>query len=117
MKGTAGFDYERADINTTGIGWIALGLGSFVIATPLLMPVIFPQAMNHRTPSAPPALSADAPQLEITPQRDLQHLRRGNDELAQSYGWTDREHGVVRIPIARAMELLVQRGLPAWPSP
>ncbi|MET4071308.1 hypothetical protein ABID58_006120 [Bradyrhizobium sp. S3.2.6] len=117
MKDTTGFDYERTDINATGIGRIALGLGLFVIATPLLMPLVFPQAMSHRTPSAPPALSADAPQLEITPRRDLQHLRRGDDELAQSYGWTDRGRGVVRIPVARAMELLARKGLPAWPSP
>jgi hypothetical protein len=31
----------------------------------------------------------------------------------QSYGWVDQQAGIVRIPIERAMELLVERGLPA----
>lgn len=31
----------------------------------------------------------------------------------ESYGWIDRPAGIVRIPIDRAMQLLVERGLPA----
>lgn len=30
-----------------------------------------------------------------------------------SYGWIDRSNGIVHIPIDRAMELILQRGLPA----
>ena len=36
--------------------------------------------------------------------------------ITDSYGWVDRDHGVVRIPVARAMERLLQKGLPGWPS-
>lgn len=114
MKTKAGFDYERSDIKSVGIAWIAAGLALFVIATPLLMPLIFPQSMARRTPSAPPALSADAPGLEVTPQQDLQRLRRGEAELTQSYGWIDRSHSEMRIPVARAMQLLAKNGLPGW---
>lgn len=116
MSNTTGFDYERTDVRSAAIAGIAAGLAAFVIATPLVMPLVFPQSMHHRTPSAPPALSADAPQLEITPQQDLQRLHRGEAEQTEDYGWTDRSRGMVRIPLARAMELLVQRGLPGWPT-
>jgi hypothetical protein len=34
-----------------------------------------------------------------------------------SYGWVDREAGIVRIPIDRAMDLLAERGLPARAGP
>jgi len=117
MSDEAGFDYERTDIESGGLAWLAAGLGAFVVATPLLMPVVFPQAMQHRTPSAPPALSANAPRLEITPRDDLRRLQRSQDDFVSSYGWTDRSNGVVRIPVSRAMELLVQRGLAGWPKP
>ena len=30
-----------------------------------------------------------------------------------SYGWEDQHNGVVRIPVDRAMELMLQQGLPA----
>ena len=80
MRDETGFDYERSDIRARDIACLAAGLGLFVIVTPLLMPFIFPQSMQHRTPSAPPPLTADAPQLEITPRDDLQRSNRSETE-------------------------------------
>ncbi len=117
MSDETGFDYERTDIESADIAWLAAGLALFVIVTPLLMPFAFPQSMRHRTPSAPPALSSSAPRLEIAPKDDRQRFDRGEAQLTNSYGWTDRGRGTVRIPVRRAMELLVQRGLPGWPKP
>lgn len=117
MDDQASFDYERSDIDSIGIAWIAAGLALFVLAVPLLMPLFYPQSMQHIRPAAPPALSADAPQLEVTPREDLRRLDAANERIADTYGWTDREHRVVRIPVSRAVELLLQRGLPGWPSP
>lgn len=54
-----------------------------------------------------------APRLEETPVEDLRKFREAEDGKLNSYGWVDRTNGVVRIPIARAMELLAQRGVPA----
>ena len=117
MSDEAGFDYERSDIRGRDMALLAAGLGLFVIITPLLMPFVFPQSMQHRSPSAPPALTADAPQLAITPRQDLRRFNRSEAQFEQSYGWTDRSKGAVRIPISRAMQLLAQRGLPGWPTP
>ena len=117
MSDEADFDYERSDIRGGDMAWLAAGLAFFVIITPLLMPFVFPQSMQHRSPSAPPALTADAPQLEITPREDLRRFERGEAQFQQSYGWTDRSKGAVRIPISRAMQLLAARGLPGWPAP
>ena len=117
MSDEAGFDYERSDIRGQDVAWLAGGLTLFVVVTPLLMPFIFPQSMQHRSPSAPPALTADAPQLAVTPREDLQRFNRAEAQFTQSYGWTDRGKGTVRIPISRAMQLLAERGLPGWPTP
>ncbi len=43
---------------------------------------------------------------------DIAILHAREDLLLDHYSWADREHGKVRIPIARAMELIAQRGLP-----
>jgi hypothetical protein len=117
MSGAAAFDHERTDIKSTTIAWLAVGLALFVIATPLLMPLIFPQSMRERTPSAPPALSANAPRLEIAPGAELRNIERSQAALVNSYGWTDRSRGLVRVPVRRAMELIAQRGLEGWPRP
>jgi hypothetical protein len=117
MGGEAGFDYERTDIDSRGIAWLAAGLAACIIATPLLMPLVFPQSMQHQTPSAPPALAADAPRLEVTPRDDLHRLQVSEEQLTGSYGWVDRSQGLVRVPVKRAMELLLQRGLQGWSKP
>jgi hypothetical protein len=116
MDDQASFDYEQSDIESGSIAWIAAGLGLFVLAVPLLMPLVYPQSMQHVSPAAPPALSANVPELEIAPAENLQRLDRAATQLTDGYGWIDKENGVVRIPVAHAMERLLQKGLPGWPS-
>jgi len=53
------------------------------------------------------------PRLQTNPREDLQQLRAEEEQILASYGWVDRNAGVVRIPIDEAMKLTVQRGLPA----
>ena len=43
-------------------------------------------------------------------------LRAEQQELLGSHGWIDEENGVVRIPVERAMSLLVEQGLPVQPG-
>jgi hypothetical protein len=52
------------------------------------------------------------PRLEVSPQQDLRQMRAAETALLHSYGWVDRQAGIVRIPIERAIELLAERGLP-----
>lgn len=70
---------------------------------------------------APPPVAATRqpppkPHLQVQPGEELQRLRQAEDELLSSYGWADKANGVVRLPIRRAMELLVERGLPDVPG-
>ncbi len=44
---------------------------------------------------------------------DLKTFRAEEDQVLNSYAWVDRPKGVVRIPIAQAIDLIVQRGLPS----
>jgi len=39
-------------------------------------------------------------------------IRREEQEQLTSYGWVDRQNGVARIPVQRAMEILTAKGLP-----
>ena len=45
-----------------------------------------------------------------------QDIRANEERELNGYGWVDQAHGVVRIPIDRAMDMIVQRGLPARPA-
>jgi hypothetical protein len=52
------------------------------------------------------------PRLEVKPGASLVELRAAEAVDLNSYGWVDRNAGTVRIPIDRAMQLILERGLP-----
>ncbi|MDB6017098.1 MAG: hypothetical protein JWR19_1587 [Pedosphaera sp.] len=56
------------------------------------------------------------PRLQVSPPLDLQELRAREDAELNNYGWVDRKTGVVRIPVERAIDIIAQKGLPAWAS-
>jgi hypothetical protein len=69
-----------------------------------------PQSSISRGRVLPPP---GIPQLQAHPDTDLQGYLKEQRQMLDSYGWVDRKNGVVRIPIQRAMTILLQRGLPA----
>ena len=56
------------------------------------------------------------PRLERNERTEINDFRSGEDKFLNSYGWVDKPGGATRIPIERAMELIVQRGLPTRPQ-
>src|SRR5262249_52671146 len=48
---------------------------------------------------------------------DLKTLRADETAYLHGYGWIDQRAGVARIPIDRAKELLLQKGLPVRQGP
>jgi hypothetical protein len=75
------------------------------------------QRAANATQKYPMAVGQDhvppAPNLQNQPFQDIYMLRQSETTRLGSYGWVDKEGGVARIPIDRAMELTIQRGLPA----
>jgi hypothetical protein len=62
-------------------------------------------AGQHREPPTP--------NLQKQPFKDIYMLRQGETEKLTSYGWVDKESGVTRLPIDRAMEVMLEKGFPA----
>ncbi len=74
------------------------------------------QAFSRHPQVAERALSPLAPResLSVKPPSILSGaaLKKMTDPSLESYGWISRDSGIVRIPIERAMALLVQERLP-----
>ncbi len=49
------------------------------------------------------------PSLQAEPHSDLRRMRQVSNRGLHDYAWLDREAGVVRLPIERAMSLYVRR--------
>ena len=76
------------------------------------------QATNSDTRHAAPedASKFPFPRLETNERGQLNEQRLREEETLNTYGWLDQNAGVAHIPIQRAMELIVERGLPTAPQ-
>jgi len=117
-----GAGYEKRDANAK---WI-FGIVAFLLIAGLIMHFVLAGMMERlgKTPyptdvwkgvrrDAEATLQTnDVPHLQIVPAADLEAFRAKEETELNSYGWINRTAGVVRIPIARAMDLLLERRLP-----
>ena len=63
------------------------------------------------TPQQTARLVPPAPHLQVDPFADLAQVRAREERLLHSYGWTSADHSTARIPIDRAMALVVGKSL------
>ena len=117
---TGNHDHERKDVDVPALFSVAfllllLCIGIFIVVT-LMM-----RYFNAHEPAVTagqaniPATRAEKfprPRLEVKPGATLAELRAAEDADLNSYGWVDRNAGTVRIPIDRAIQLILDRGLP-----
>jgi hypothetical protein len=88
-----------------------VGLIVFVLAAGMLLSGFFlPGRSVIITPA--PTLLPPAPRLESYPGEQFPALHATQQAELDSYGWVDRQKGVLHIPIDRAMELIAQSNLP-----
>jgi hypothetical protein len=119
--------YEPPAVNLGRIAVYAIGLivgigVVLVIATIMLLVFASPKiaisvpppgvAVNQAAPTPLPP----PPDLETTPGQSSEFVRSREDSVLDSYGYVDRTKGIVRIPIAQAIDVVAQRGLPSRPN-
>lgn len=56
------------------------------------------------------------PRVQPDPHASLLTLRKAEDSVLTSYGWIGNDSTMVRVPIDRAMDMLVNKGLPVQTS-
>jgi hypothetical protein len=52
-----------------------------------------------------------------TPEADMKKMREEENAELTSYGWVDQQKGIVRIPIAQAIDITAQQGFPVRQTP
>ena len=116
------FGYEKRDASGKGVFLAVAGL--FVVLVLVELIVHFIVADFRKSP--PPTdrysgavrakqardVQSSYPKLQIAPPTDLARFREQETQALNSYGWVDKNKGIVRMPIDRAMDLVLQKGLP-----
>ena len=124
--------YEHQDLKPPGILYFLLtlivvtvlcmfglkGLFNFLdhrekASQPAVNPLVtnVPEDTRHVAPGYPQS-AFPSPKLEEDERGQLNGIRLAEEKTLYSFGWIDEKAGTVHIPIERAMDLLVQRGLP-----
>ncbi|MGH9580254.1 MAG: hypothetical protein ACRD2R_04615 [Terriglobales bacterium] len=75
------------------------------------------QAQPSSAPPADFAARFPQPRLQADARAETDRQRFAEERLLATYGWVNPSTGVVRIPIDRAIELTVERGLPVRSEP
>ena len=113
--------HEESDVQVGLILMSGIGLVVLTIVVLLVAYWLFDDfAARWAKLQVPPSPLAETrqpppePRLQVVPAQDLRQMRAAEDVVLSSYAWVDKATGFVRIPIDRAIELLLERGLPVW---
>lgn len=112
--------HEVSDASPTSVVVFAISIAILIAASIFsvigLLNVFESRSLETQAP-VPALLDTEqlpptGPRLQANPVRDLEELQAADQATLSTYGWVDKEAGRVRIPIDRAMELILERGLP-----
>jgi hypothetical protein len=120
QHGAEGYEHSDADVRS---------LFKFGASLAILIAVVM-WAMVHTynfiskyEPEGPPASPFENqrelpphPRLQPQPATDLKSYCQMEQQQLTTYGWVDQHNGIVRIPVDRAMEMVLQKGLAARPA-
>ena len=104
--------YMSDDISFAGLGVGALSIVSAILLALLIGFVVIRHGRDQPLFAAryrhPPQIAGPVT-LQPAPDIDIARFREEKRQALQHYEWIDRENGIARIPIERAMALLARR--------
>lgn len=110
--GTRGVAIALAVLFAVIIGSLLLMAGLKSVLT--LTPRSEPTADSAAAPIAPPP---GVPEIDENQRGELRRLRRRETQMLTEYAWVNRDAGVVRIPVRRAMEILSSESMSPTEQP
>ncbi len=111
--------YEERDVNTRKLLYFLLVIGVILMLSTLGVRWLFGHFERADLPESRVARTFEydrplpgPPRIQADPASDISDYLNSQRDTLTTYGWVNRTQGVVRIPIDRAMQLILQRGLP-----
>jgi hypothetical protein len=111
--------YEHSDASPRSLSKWAVTLAIVLIVVFVAMRWLFTfygKVQSLGRPASPfenARVLPPQPRLQVEPRADLHAYCAQQLATLNSYGWEDQHNGVVRIPVDRAIDLVLQQGLPA----
>lgn len=108
--------HEVTDVPARPLAQVAIAIAVLVVGSFLAMFILF-RIFNYYQPlfdDPPHSLAAarqetTGPRIQIDPPRQKFDLRETEEQILSTYGWVNKDVGLARIPVDRAMELLAEK--------
>lgn len=100
------FDYENQDPKNPLIAFLLISSCLFVVAVCAFLSWMFIVARDNEHNR----------KIDQATYTDLQEFRKAEDAKLNSYQYIDKDKGVVRIPVERAMQLVAEEAKSAAPK-
>jgi hypothetical protein len=124
--------YEAQDVRTSPILKFLIYLGITIVISYIVSLGIYRGLKTFWSDSYAPPLPSrmeagptmpPEPRLQAMPghisdpQQDLRDKIKADTEANNKLGWVDEKAGIAEIPVSNAMQLIVEKGLPAVAPP
>jgi len=111
--------HERTDADAGPLALVGITMAVLVVGAFVSMVILYkvfayyqPMLSDDPHPLAELRQVTTEPRLQVDPPRQKFELKEIEENVLSGYDWVDREEGIVRIPVNRAIEILAERGLP-----
>jgi hypothetical protein len=112
--------WEKRDVNIKALFIFGFWMAVVLLVTMVGMNFAF-KAFKEASPMGPtrsPVAEGErmipaGPLLQVHPHQELKDYCDAQQKEVSTYGWIDQASGVVRIPVDRAEEMILAKGLPA----
>ncbi len=110
--------YETSDASARMLAKVAIALAVLLISTFIGIVVLF-KVLDYIQPLldsrqthvlAETRQQASGPLLQVDPPQQKFDMQANEEQVLTTYDWVDREQGLVRIPIDRAIAILAKQG-------
>jgi hypothetical protein len=114
------------ELSLKGLWIFGLGILALIGAAGAVTWVVSVSLRSHleaQDPPTPALIEArwehepPGPRLQADPSAELELYNAAQEEMLSGYGWVDEAGGVARVPIDRAIDLALERGLGSSTAP
>ena len=106
--------FEPTDWDPAPVAAVYVGVLVLLVISCFAVVIAYPAALPDVSRTL--HINPPGPRLQTNSQADLQRFRADVDRRLNGYYWTDKQKGLVHIPIGEAMKKLVRTGIPGFPK-
>lgn len=107
---------EARDADIKVVVWTGIGVLVFMVICVIIAKFHYDYEISQQPveegPFANEQRMPPEPRLQAYPAKDLAAFRETQAHVTDTFGWVDKNAGVARVPVEKAVDMVLEKGLP-----